>query len=91
MRDKVLLSYIAIDGIFVITGAIMLGFCMVVQNSRFKTPTQGDQAARDLMYQQFPLTGMFIPPIRWRSRDRHRHTEANNAIQRASSTQSSYS
>jgi hypothetical protein len=57
MRDKVLLSYIVVDGIFVVTGAIMLGFCVVIQNIMFETPTKGDQAARDLMYQQFPLTG----------------------------------
>ncbi len=59
MRDKVLLSYIIVDGIFVATGAIMLGFCVIIQNLMFETPTSGDQAARDLLYQQFPLTGMF--------------------------------
>ena len=57
MRDKVLLSYIIVDGLFVVTGAIMLAFCVIIRNMKFETPTQGDQAARDLVYQQFPLTG----------------------------------
>lgn len=57
MRDKVLLSYIIVDGLFVATGAIMLAFCIIIQNLMFETATKGDQAARDLLYQQFPLTG----------------------------------
>ena len=62
MRDKVLLSYIIIDALFVITGAIMVGFCVIIKNSMFATPTSGDQAARDLLYQQFPLNGMCLHP-----------------------------
>ncbi|KAH8907895.1 hypothetical protein BR93DRAFT_572835 [Coniochaeta sp. PMI_546] len=63
MRDKVLLSYIVVDGIFVATGAIMLGFCVIIQNLMFETPTTGDQAARDLLYQQFPLTAGIVNSV----------------------------
>jgi len=93
MRDKVLLSYVLIDGVFVVTGAIMLGFCVVVQNFMFETPKTGDQAARDLLYQQFPLTGVFFPSRRDDSSASFGTGlwDANNATQPASSTPSSYS
>jgi hypothetical protein len=90
MRDKVLLSYLIIDGVFVVTGALMLGFCVIVQNFMFETPKTGDQAARDLLYQQFPLTGMFprvCPRDNIACKDRANHM----IIQPASSTLSSYS
>lgn len=60
MHNKVLLSYIVLDGLFAVTGAIMLGFCVVVQKIMFETFTSGEQAARDLFYQQFPLTGVSV-------------------------------
>lgn len=58
MANKILLAYIGADGLFVIMGAIMLGFSVIVQNDAFTTPTEGMQAARNLFYQKFPLTGM---------------------------------
>lgn len=63
MPNHVLSTYIAIDAIFVATGAIMLGFCLVVQNVMNETPTEGAQAVRDLLYQRFPLTAGIVNSV----------------------------
>lgn len=65
MVNKVLAAYVAADFLFVATGAIMVGFSVIVQNTMFDAPLDGGQAARNLLYQQFPLTagivnGVFI-------------------------------
>jgi hypothetical protein len=57
MANKVLLAFVAADILFILTGAIMLGFSIVVQNDIQQTPTEGTQAARNLLYSRFPLTG----------------------------------
>lgn len=57
MANKVLMAYVAADILFVAMGAVMLGFSIIVKNSMFDTPTTGGQAARNILYQQFPLTG----------------------------------
>ena len=57
MANKVLMAYVAADALFVAMGAIMLGFSIVVKNTMFDQPTTGGQAARNILYQQFPLTG----------------------------------
>ncbi|KAK3330997.1 hypothetical protein B0H66DRAFT_84651 [Apodospora peruviana] len=54
--NKVLLSYVAIDGLFLLMGVFMLAFSVIVQNIQFEVPTDGKQAARNLLYQRFPLT-----------------------------------
>lgn len=57
MVNKVLASFVVMDGMFVSMGAIMLGFSIIVQQTCFDTPTEGNEAARDLLYQKFPFTG----------------------------------
>lgn len=57
MVNKVLGAYVAADFLFVATGAILVGFSVIVQNFMFETPTEGGQAVRNLLYQEFPLTG----------------------------------
>ncbi|KAJ3566258.1 hypothetical protein NPX13_g7204 [Xylaria arbuscula] len=57
MVNKVLAAFIGVDLIFAITGAILVGFSVIVKNTCFDPPTSGHEAARDLLYQQFPLTG----------------------------------
>ncbi|KAI1854261.1 hypothetical protein JX265_000670 [Neoarthrinium moseri] len=56
MVNKVQLAFVAIDGLFAVMGAIMLGFSVVVINTCFNPPNEGEEAARDLLYQRFPLT-----------------------------------
>ncbi len=57
MVNKVLAAFIGIDVIFAVTGALIVGFSVIVQNTCFDPPTGGTEAARDLLYQQFPLSG----------------------------------
>lgn len=57
MVNKVLAAYVVTDLAFAVTGAIMIAFCVIVQNTMFDAPTDGAQAVRNLLYQQFPLTG----------------------------------
>lgn len=57
MVNKVLAAYVATDLAFATTGAVMIAFCVIVQNIMFETPTDGAQAVRNLLYQEFPLTG----------------------------------
>lgn len=59
MANKVLGAYVVADLLFVITGAILVGFCVIVQNQMFQVPTEGAMAVEDLLYQMFPLTGMW--------------------------------
>lgn len=57
MVNKVLAAYVVTDFAFAATGAVMVGFSVIVQNIMFEAPTDGAQAVRNLLYQQFPLTG----------------------------------
>ncbi|KAJ0123377.1 hypothetical protein N8I77_010415 [Diaporthe amygdali] len=60
MVNKVLGAYVAADALFVATGAILVGFSVIVQNIMFEVPTEGSQAVRNLLYQQFPLTAGIV-------------------------------
>jgi len=55
--NKVQLAYVIADGLFLLMGVFMLAFSVIVQNIQFEVPTEGRQAARNLLYQRFPLTG----------------------------------
>lgn len=63
MVNKVLGAFLVMDGLFVAMGAIMLGFCVIVRNSAFDDPTDGKEAARDLLYRTFPFNGKSPAPI----------------------------
>ncbi|GAP92765.1 putative tetraspanin [Rosellinia necatrix] len=56
MVNKVLAAFVGIDILFAATGALILGFSVVVRNTCFDAPIDGDMAARDLLYQQFPFS-----------------------------------
>lgn len=56
MPDKVLLTAIGADALFLATGAIQLGFCLVAQGIRDDDPRTGQEAVRNLLYQRLPLT-----------------------------------
>ncbi|KAK7743645.1 hypothetical protein SLS62_010548 [Diatrype stigma] len=55
MVNKVLAAFLVMDGLFVSMGAIMLGFCIIVRQTAFDVPTDGREAARDLLYRTFPF------------------------------------
>lgn len=63
MVNKILLSFIAADILFVAMGALELGFAIVVQNNKDEIPTDGEQAARNLLYQRFPLTAGIVNAV----------------------------
>lgn len=57
MVNKILAAFVAADGLFAVTGALMLGFAIIVQQTCFDPPSEGENAARDLLYRDFPFTG----------------------------------
>lgn len=61
MVNKVLASFMVADGLFVSMGAIMLGFCVIVRQTCFDEPSEGREAARDLLYRSFPFNGKLAP------------------------------
>ncbi|TLD22178.1 hypothetical protein PspLS_07882 [Pyricularia sp. CBS 133598] len=63
MANKILVAYIFADFLFVLMGALILGFSIVVSNVRDEVPTEGNQAARNLLYQKFPLTAGIVNAI----------------------------
>lgn len=60
MVSKVQLAYVAADGLFLVMGILIMGFSVIVGNIRDEVPTGGTQAARNLLYQRFPLTGQYF-------------------------------
>ena len=57
MVNKIALAFVAADGLFAVGGAIMLAFSVIVQQTCFNPPTEGVEAARDLLYREFPFNG----------------------------------
>ncbi|KXX73783.1 hypothetical protein MMYC01_210061 [Madurella mycetomatis] len=55
MVNKVQLAYVVADGLVLLMGIFILAFSVVVGNIRDEEPTDGEQAARNLLYQRFPL------------------------------------
>jgi len=53
--NKILLAMAGADFLFVATGAAQLGFALVVRNTMGDVATEGEQAARNLLFQRFPL------------------------------------
>ena len=63
MVNKVLASFMVADGLFVSMGAIMLGFCVIVRQTCFDEPSEGREAARDLLYRSFPFNGKLADAV----------------------------
>ena len=57
MVNKIQLVYVATDGLFLVMGVFILAFSIIVNNIKDEVPVNGRQAARNLLYQGFPLTG----------------------------------
>ncbi|KAH7037567.1 tetraspanin [Microdochium trichocladiopsis] len=55
MVNKILAAFVLADILFAAGGAIMLGFAVVVQQTCFNVPTEGVEAARHLLYREFPF------------------------------------
>lgn len=63
MVNKVMAAFIGVDGLFVSMGAIMLGFSIIVQQTCFDVPSDGNAAARDLLYRRFPFTAGIVNAV----------------------------
>lgn len=56
MPSKVFLATLVASVLFVASGAIELGFSVIVGNQIHNIPKDGKEATRNLLYQRFPLT-----------------------------------
>ena len=59
MVNKIQLVYVATDFLFLVMGVFILAFSIIVNNIKDEIPVNGRQAARNLLYQGFPLTGQY--------------------------------
>lgn len=62
MANKILIAYLIADALFLLMGVVILAFSIIVNNIKDEVPTKGTQAARNLLYQDFPLTGEWLLP-----------------------------
>lgn len=63
MVNKILLAAVAADVLFLAAGASQLAFALVVRNLMDEDPQEGRQAARNLLYQRFPLEAGLVNAI----------------------------
>ena len=63
MVNKILAAAAVADVLFLTTGALQLGFSLIVKQTMNEDPTEGEQAARNLLYQRFPLEAAIINAI----------------------------
>ncbi|KAK2001229.1 tetraspanin [Colletotrichum falcatum] len=56
MANRILAVFVAADIIFLITGALVLGFSLINQNLITEAPTDGTDAVMRLLTAKFPLT-----------------------------------
>ncbi|KAL0937708.1 tetraspanin [Colletotrichum truncatum] len=63
MANKVLLAYVAADMVFLITGAILIGYSLINQNAINEAPKEGVDAAIKLLTKQFPLTAGIVNAV----------------------------
>ncbi|KAK3903444.1 hypothetical protein C8A05DRAFT_14597 [Staphylotrichum tortipilum] len=63
MANKIQLVYVISDGLFLLMGVFILAFAIIVNNVKDEVPTNGRQAARNLLYQGFPLTAGIVNAV----------------------------
>lgn len=63
MVNKVQAAYVVADGLFLLMGIFIIGFSVIVGNIRDEIPENGRQAARNLLYQRFPLTAGIVNAV----------------------------
>ncbi|KAF4464286.1 Pls1 tetraspanin [Fusarium albosuccineum] len=60
MANKVFLTTVAADVLFLASGVLELVFSLVVRSQMNNTPSDGEDATRNLLYQRFPLTAGIV-------------------------------
>lgn len=63
MVNKILLTTVVADILFLASGAFQLGFALIVKRVMGEQATEGMQAARNLLYQRFPLQAGIVNAI----------------------------
>jgi hypothetical protein len=63
MANKIQIAYLVADFLFLLMGVFILGFSVIVNNIKDEVPENGRQAARNLFYQDFPLTAGIVNAI----------------------------
>jgi hypothetical protein len=63
MANKIQLAYLVADGLFLLMGVFILSFSVIVSGIRDEIPSNGRQAARNLLYQGFPLTAGIVNAV----------------------------
>ncbi|KAL2169957.1 hypothetical protein VTG60DRAFT_5427 [Thermothelomyces hinnuleus] len=63
MANKVQIAYLVSDGLFLLMGIFILGFSVIVNNIKDEQPTNGRQAARNLLYRDFPLSAGIVNAV----------------------------
>ncbi|PHH88844.1 hypothetical protein CDD83_6970 [Cordyceps sp. RAO-2017] len=60
MPNRIFLAALVADVVFLATGCLELGFSLVVRSIMFNSPDDGQEAVRNLLYQDFPLTAGIV-------------------------------
>jgi hypothetical protein len=60
MANKIFLSTILADVLFLASGILVLVFSLVVRSTMDKLPSDGEEATRNLLHQRFPLTAGIV-------------------------------
>jgi hypothetical protein len=55
MVNKILATTMAVHALFLATGCLSLGFCLIVRSFMNQEPANGEEATRNLLYRQLPL------------------------------------
>ena len=63
MANKIQLAYLVADGLFLLMGVFILAFSVIVNSIKDEIPSNGRQAARNLLYQGFPLTAGIVNAV----------------------------
>ncbi|PNP60092.1 hypothetical protein THARTR1_00116 [Trichoderma harzianum] len=63
MPDKVFVATLVANLLFLASGAMELGFSIAAMNIKDRAPTDGQDATRHLIYQQFPLTAGIVNAV----------------------------
>lgn len=58
MLDKILITFIASDFLFLLTGALLIGFSLITRNDVTQATTLSN-VTTNLLLDPLPLTGMF--------------------------------
>lgn len=60
MPNNVFTTTLGITFLFLVTGALQLGFSLIVQSQQDDRPQDGPEAVRNLLFQMFPLTAGIV-------------------------------